>query len=63
MKEIQPGDKVSLPNHPFLSNGYVKRIYNDLDMYVIKLDNMADPRYAYNTDEVIMKINDLEVIL
>lgn len=63
MKEIQPGDKVSLPNHPFLSNGYVKRIYDDLDMYVIKLDDMADSRYAYNTDEVIMNRNDLEVIL
>ena len=61
MNEIKQGDRVRFLDKPFLSDGYVKQVVVNLG-YIIKLDEKAPNKYAWETDEVLSFGNDIEVI-
>lgn len=57
-------DRVKFINKPFLSDGYILRIFVSFGAptYIIKLDEKAPNEYAWNTDEVLSFGSDIEVI-
>lgn len=59
-RTLKPHDRVTLPNHPFLSGGVIENIIPGLG-FVIKLDEKAPNTYAWETDEVIMFPEDVEL--
>lgn len=61
MKTLKVGQRVTLPNHDFLSDGYVLKVIKDV-AYIIKLDEKAPNTYAWETDEVLMFPNHVVAI-
>jgi len=63
MRSLKVNQRVTLPNHDFLSNGYILRILPDdgITFYVIKLDVKAPNTYAWETDEVLMLQEDIKL--
>lgn len=61
MKTLKLGTRVRLPNHDFLSEGYVLKVIKDV-AYIIKLDEKAPNTYAWETEEVLMFPSDVEEI-
>ena len=47
-------DRVSIKNHDYLSDGYVLKVLPFGKACIIKLDEKAPNRYAWDTDEVLM---------
>lgn len=62
MIKLKVNQRVTLPNHPFLSDGYVMK-YLDGFGYWIKLDKKAPNTYAFNTDEIVMFPEDVVAII
>lgn len=65
MKILKVGQRVSIPKLDFLSDGNILKVIKSpfgAVMYIVKLDKFAPNEYAYNTDEVLMFSDDLEVI-
>lgn len=60
MNKPNIGQRVELPNHPFLSRGFVKSNMAGLRASIVKLDEQAPNEYAWNTDEVLMWWVDIE---
>ena len=61
MKVIKVGDRVTLPNHTFLSGGEIIKIFDGVGA-VVKLDVAAPNEYAYNTSEVLMFESEIELV-
>lgn len=61
MKILKVGTRVTLPNHDFLSDGYVMKVIKGFG-YLIKLDIKAPNEYAWDTDELLMFPYDVEEI-
>jgi len=63
MRSLKVNQRVTLPNHDFLSNGYILRILPDdgITFYIIKLDVKAPNAYAWETDEVLMLQEDIKL--
>ena len=61
MKTLSVNDRVTLPNHDFLSNGFIQSVVDGVG-FIIKLDEKAPNTYAWETDEVIMFPEDVELI-
>ena len=57
---MKVGDRVKT-RHEFLSEGTVLKDIEGLG-YIVKLDEKAPNEYAWNTDEVLLFPNDLEII-
>lgn len=56
--KLKVKQRVSIPNHSFLSEGYVLRILDGFG-YIIKLDKKAPNTYAWDTDEIFMFPDDV----
>jgi len=54
------GDRVTFPDMPFLSDGYVMGVFPNFG-YAIKLDKKAPNEYAWDTDEILAFPNDIEL--
>lgn len=64
--KFKEGDRVKFTDKPFLSNGYVLKVYGSpydrsVVAYTIKLDEYAPNEYALNTDEVLSFGDDIEL--
>lgn len=62
MTKLKVNQRVTLPNHPFLSDRYVMK-YLDGFGYWIKLDKKAPNTYAFNTDEILMFPEDVVAVI
>lgn len=62
MSKISCGDRVRLPKYDFLSDGRIIKEAPYGIGYVVRLDEYAPNEYAYNTNEVLMFAEDIEVI-
>ena len=62
MKKFKIGDRVTLPNHDFLSDGVIIKVIKAANACVIKLDEKAPNTYAWETDEVLMFNVDIKLI-
>jgi hypothetical protein len=62
MKTLKLGTRVRYLDHPFLSDGYVKKVIKDFG-YLIKLDKKAPNEYAWETDELLSFPSDIEEIV
>lgn len=60
MKEFKVGDRVTIPSLEFLSAGSIIRILKGMNAVIVKLDEKAPNEYAWETDEVLMWMVDLE---
>lgn len=60
MKKFKVGDRVTIPSLEFLSAGSIIRILKGMNAAIVKLDEKAPNEYAWETDEVLMWIVDLE---
>ena len=58
--DVKVGDRVTLPNHSFLSDGEVIKECGIAS--VVKLDEYAPNEYAYNTDEVLIFERDIVLV-
>lgn len=61
MVKFKVGDRVSIPSMDFLSNGEIIKLHRAAKAAIVKLDEKAPNEYAYNTDEVLMWLVDLEL--
>lgn len=61
MSKAKVGDRVTLPNHSFLSDGEVIKVFKDIGA-VVKLDKPAPNEFACNTDEVLMFESEVELV-
>lgn len=66
-KAFNKGDRVTLPNHEFLSDGVIKKIHfspvsSKPFAATVKLDEKAPNEYAWETDEVFMYFSDMELV-
>lgn len=66
-KTFKEGDRVTLPNHEFLSGGVIKNIHfsavsSKLYAATVKLYEKAPNEYAWETDEVFMYFSDMELV-
>ena len=60
MKKFKVGDRVTIPSLEFLSAGSIIRILKGMNAAIVKLDEKAPNEYAWETDEVLMWMTDLE---
>lgn len=60
MKKFKVGDRVTIPSLEFLSAGTIIRILKGMNAAIVKLDEKAPNEYAWETDEVLMWMVDLE---
>lgn len=60
MKKFKVGDRVTIPSLEFLSAGSIIRILKGMNAVIVKLDEKAPNEYAWETDEVLMWMVDLE---
>lgn len=60
MKKFKVGDRVIIPSLEFLSAGSIIRILKGMNAVIVKLDEKAPNEYAWETDEVLMWMIDLE---
>lgn len=60
MKKFKVGDRVTIPSLEFLSAGSIIRILKGMNAAIVKLDEKAPNEYAWETDEVLMWMVDLE---
>ena len=63
---MKVGDRVKT-KYDFLSDGNIKEVVDSWngaleDAYIVKLDEKAPNKYAWNTDEVFMWAGDLELM-
>lgn len=56
-------DRVTMPAHDFLSDGYILKVIPEINACIIKLDEKAPNAYAWNTDEVLMFDDDLRKVV
>lgn len=55
------GDRVCIPSLDFLSNGEIIKTHRAMNAAIVKLDEKAPNEYAWETDEVLMWLVDLEL--
>ena len=60
MKKFKVGDRVTMPSLEFLSAGSIIRILKGMNAVIVKLDEKAPNEYAWETDEVLMWMVDIE---
>lgn len=60
MKKFKVGDRVTIPSLEFLSAGSIIRVLKGMNAAIVKLDEKAPNEYAWETDEVLMWMTDLE---